>query len=420
MDSCCGRNSYNHNMVVRTSMRLIILYIHPHGILIDCPRINFAMDTITVLIIDKNILVRRAITTILQQCEEFRVFWLNDEFDTVETVILDTGPDIVLLSIDNIEGGGLDILQKVKTKFSNIPVVVISPRNQEGAKAAITALRLGAIDFITKPESGNLILFAERHLKKRLEPLLNAIYKMKEHKNMDNIMLESLTQPQKSFEDFREGDKDQQSIGITVMGGCTGGVQSLFSIVSKLPKDLAIPVVVVQHLPRIYTEYLATCLDAFCQIPVREVQNDEKLEAGTVYIAPGGYQCEITQTTSGVVASVHRGPRENNMRPSIDVLFRSAAKIFGNKTLGVLLSGCGSDGLGGAEEIKKHSGQIIVQDPRSSIAPELPLSAITKGLTKTYFNPQHIAQHVIRYSNPDNVEQHETQEKDAIKTQFLF
>jgi two-component system chemotaxis response regulator CheB len=378
------------------------------------------MDTIKVLIIDKNILVRRAITTILQQHKKFRVYWLNDEFDTVEAVIRNKEPDVVLLSIESIEGEGLDILQKIRSIFSNLPVVVVSPRNNEGAKAVITALRLGAIDFITKPESKNLILFAERHLKKRLEPLITAIYEMKQRKNLDNLMLESLTQPQRSFEEITPDISDQQPIEVVVMGGCTGGVQALFSILSSLPKDLAMPVVVVQHLPRTYTEYLATCLDAFCQIPVREVQDGDKLTAGTVYIAPGGYQCEITQSVSDVVASVYRGPRENDMRPSIDVLFRSVAKIYGTKTLGILLSGCGYDGLAGAEEIKKHSGQIIVQDPRSSIAPNLPLSAISQGLTKTYFPPQNIAQQITKYSSLTDSDYYNPQEKDVINANFLF
>lgn len=373
------------------------------------------------LIIDKNILVRRAITTILKEKEEFRVFWLNDEFDTVETVIRNILPDIVLLSIDNIEGEGLDMLQKVQTTFSNLPIIVVSPRNKEGAKAAITALRLGAIDFITKPESKNLILFAERHLKKRLDPLLKAVYKMKEHPNMDKMMLESLTQPQKSFGDLSTAVKGQQSIKVAVMGGCTGGVRALFSILSKLPSNFAIPVVVVQHLPRTFTKYLASCLDAYCNVPVREVQNGESLEDGTVYIAPGGYQCEISQSVpNNIEASVYRGPRENNMRPSIDVLFRSAAKLNGNKILGVLLSGCGSDGLRGVEEIKKHSGQVIVQDPRSSIAPELALSAISQGITKTYYTPQGIAQQLLKYSNIDKRVGYNSQEKDAINTNFLF
>ncbi len=378
------------------------------------------MDAIKVLIIDKNILVRRAITTILQQHEKFGVYWLSDEFETVETVIRNKEPDVVLLSIESIEGKGLDMLQRIRSSFSNLPVIVISPRNNEGAKAAITALRLGAVDFITKPESKNLILFAEQHFKKRLEPLITAIHKTKLQKNVDDLMLESLTRPQKSFEEITPNISEHQSIEVVVMGGCTGGVKVLFSIFSRLPKDLAVPVVVVQHLPRTYTEYLATCLDAFCSIPVREVQDGDTLESGTVYIAPGGYQCEIVKSVSDITASVYRGPRENNMRPSIDVLFRSAAKIYGNKTLGVLLSGCGCDGLSGAEEIKKHGGQIIVQDPRSSIAPHLPLSAISQGLTKIYYPPKDIAQQLIIYSSLIGSGNYNPQQKDVLNTNFLF
>jgi two-component system chemotaxis response regulator CheB len=378
------------------------------------------METIKVLIIDKNILVRRAITTILQKQKQFHVFWLHEDFNNVEAMVRSKQPDIVLLSIDNIEDEGLDILQKINAEFNSLPVIVISPRNEEGARAAITALRLGATDFITKPDSKNLILFAERHLKKRLDPLLNAVYKIRERQDMDHLMLETLTQPQKSFGNLNTDKIDQHPAEIVVMGGCTGGVQALFSILNQLPEDLAMPVVVVQHLPRTYTGYLATCLDSYCNIAVREAQNGDKLEAGAVYIVPGGYQCEVKQSTEGIVALVHRGPRENNMRPSIDVLFRSAAKIYGSKALGILLSGCGIDGLSGAEQIKKHSGQIIVQDPRSSIAPDLALSAISRGLTKTYCTPQNIAQQIIKYSSLVSSDYYERQEKDVINTNFLF
>lgn len=354
------------------------------------------MDHIKVLIVEENILVRRALTTVLQKYDNFRVSWMDETPDKLISVVQERHPDIVLLSINSLDSNGLKLLQQLQSKFKKLPVIVVSPRSKEGAKAAITALRLGAVDFITKPEQKNLILFAERHLEKRLGPLLKSIYQIKKHTDLDKKMLDSLTEPQKSFENFHSVVVDSHKMEVVVIGGCTGGVPSLFSILSNLPSDFNVPVLVVQHLPRIYTEYLVEILDSFCDITVKKAEDGEPLSGGTVYIAPGGYQSEIIYSEHTPVISIYRGLRENNMRPSIDVLFRSASRVFGDRTLAVLLSGCGYDGLAGAAEVINHKGQLLVQDPQTAIAPELPLTAIRKGLTKEYYSPQQLVVQILQ------------------------
>lgn len=377
------------------------------------------MEKINVLIIDENILVRRAITTILQKHEQFQVFWINDAFEHLVEAVEAQKPDIILLSVENLNSDGLEYLQLLQSKFNNLPIIVISPRSNDGAKAAITALRLGAVDFITKPEHKNLILFAERHLEKRLGPLLTSIHKIHQRSNLDKEMLESLAYPQKSFEDFSAPPVENNDVEIITIGGCTGGIEALFSVLGNLPADISVPLVIVQHLPRTYTSCLAKMLDAFCDLNVKEVQNGEKLMGGKAYIAPGGFQCEISHSGQYPLASIYRGLRENNMRPSIDVLFRSASKYFGEKTLGILLSGCGYDGLSGASEIRKHNGQFIVQDPRTAIASELPLSAIKNGLTKEYYAPKKLAAEILkrtRYSNEKKI----LSEKETVNSSYLI
>lgn len=124
------------------------------------------MNPIKVLIIDRNILVRRAISNILQKSDDFEVCWIADESSKIEAVVKDNQPDVILLSIDDMQSDGFTILSMLRLKFSELPVLIISPRSDEGAEAAINALRMGAVDFITKPAHKNLILFADRHLKK--------------------------------------------------------------------------------------------------------------------------------------------------------------------------------------------------------------------------------------------------------------
>lgn len=358
------------------------------------------MDPTKVLIIDQHILVRRALTNILRKNDTFDVGWIADESPEVEAVIQDYNPDVVLLNIDDMQSDGFTILSMLRLKYPDLPIVVISPRNDHGAEAAINALRLGAVDFVTKPAHKNLILFAERHLEKRLPSLIKAAKNIHNRQHISEETLESFIHPQKTFEQIGEGEHTNKQAKIVVIGGCTGGAQALFTLVRALPKDLPVPVVVVQHLPRIYTKYLAAKLDSISDIRVREVEDRVLLDGGDVWIAPGGFQCEVTQSGYQTSLNTHRGLRENNMRPSIDILFRSAAQTYGSQTLGILLSGCGNDGLVGAEEIRKNEGQIIVQDPRSALAPELPFSAIKKGLSREFYSPGKLAEEIVRRVQP--------------------
>jgi len=356
------------------------------------------MSPIKVLIIDPNILVRRAITNVLREYGDFNIFWLAEEFDKVEATIKQQHPDVVLLGVDSMESKGLTILSRLRSRFPDLPVLVISPRTDEGAEAVITALRIGAIDFISKPEHENLILFAEGHLQKRLAPLVKAAKRIREGFNINQEMIESLVQPQTSFDQLGSDCLPKTTAEMVVIGGCTGGTQALFSLVSELPANTPAPIIIVQHLPQIYTKFLASKLDSISKLSVREVQNDIIPEKGEIWIAPGGYQCEVIKNGYRNQLNIHRGIRENTMRPSIDILFRSAAHAYRQKTLGVLLSGCGHDGIAGIEEIRKQGGQVIVQDPRTAIAPELPLLAIRNGYTRDYFSPKELAAEIVRRS----------------------
>lgn len=354
------------------------------------------MNPIRVLIIDDNILVRRAVTSILKKHDNIDVLWSTGEAIDVNDIMYQHQPDVVLLSIENMESKGLTLLSNFRSKFPSLPIVVISPRSQGGGEAAITALRLGAVDFVTKPFHKNLILFAERHLEKRLEPLIRAASKMHEHRNLSEEILQSIIHPQKIFEHLTEDKQKQESVELVVIGGCTGGAKSLFTILAALPENLSAPIVIVQHLPRIYTKILAEKLDAVSHLMVREAKNGVSLQDGDVWIAPGGFHSEIAQSGYQHTINTHRGLRENNMRPSIDILFRSAAKVYAEKTLGIILSGCGCDGLAGCEEIKRSGGQIMVQDPQTAIAPELPLSMIRNGLTREYYAPEDLAFQIVK------------------------
>lgn len=354
------------------------------------------MRSINVLIIDSNILVRRAVTNILEKHEIFDVFWVPGISENVEQIISESKPDVLLLSIENMESDGLTLLNTIRKNYPKMAVIALTPRSKEGGEAALTALRLGAIDFVTIPHHKNLILFAERHLKKRLAPMIQAANKFYKQKDLDEETLKSFINTQKEIQHLIGEQQTTETAEIIVMGGCTGGPQGLFSLLPNLPGDLRVPIVIVQHFPRIYTKILAEKLNAFSNLNVRETQNGVNLREGDVWLASGGYHSEISLSGYSPIITTHRGLRENNNRPSIDVLFRSASKVYGDKTLGILLSGSGPDGVAGAEEIRKQGGQLIVQDPRTTIVPEMPLTAIKRGLAREYYATDELAHQIVQ------------------------
>lgn len=354
------------------------------------------MERTKVLVIDQNVLSRRAIVSTLQRKDSFTVIWDSGGTQHLKHYITKIRPDIVLLKIESSDE--LLLLNMIRITFPALAVIVVSPRTEEGADAAIAALRNGAVDVITVPRHRNIILFAEQHLRKRLFSIVMTAKSSYKGQSISEEILNSLVHPQKSFEHFIREHHTLPSPEMVVIGGCTGGPKALFSLIKNLPSNLRVPVVVVQHFPKTFTRILAEKLDEDSEVNVREAYDGADASPGTVWIAPGGYHCEIDWAGKPGL-NIHRGPHENNVRPCIDMLFRSAVRTYTNKVLGVLISGSGIDGIAGAEEIRRAGGQIMVQDPETAVAPDLPLSIIKNGLTRKYYSPGELANQIVDYTS---------------------
>lgn len=223
------------------------------------------------------------------------------------------------------------------------------------------------------------MLFAEHHFRKRLLPLIDEIALRKYENDILNDFQQELRQ---AVTQLVPGESAYNQFSVLVIGGCTGGPAALFKIFEHLNSDLSVPVVLVQHCPKIYTRELAKELHKSTDISVREAYNEAELKPGVAWIAPGGYHLEIQQEGKRPVLKVHKGLRINGVRPSIDVLFRSASRLYGERVLGIVLSGSGADGLGGAESIQNNGGTILVQDPKTALAGSLPKAVLQKDITK--------------------------------------
>jgi len=331
---------------------------------------------IRVVIVDKKVVVRRAIARILRKDPVFEILCTANHLAEIEELVAQKQPDAVLLEVGNNLDEELVTIASLKINHPQLPVMVLSPLTKDGALAVFEALKYGAIEYVTKPVTLNNILYAENHFQKRLISILKMIV---------NSGINGTQTEQEKDEEFVSSedtiDIPVQPVEGIVMGGCTGAVRALYSIIPGFKKDFSIPIVIAQHMPKIYTEVFADQLDKRANIKVREAFSGAKLKPGTAWILPGGFQGIISRADGSLVLDIFRGPRENKCRPSIDVLFRSASEILGPSAIGLILSGGGVDGVSGARYMYGSGGKVLLQDENTSQIWELGKKIIQSGYT---------------------------------------
>jgi two-component system chemotaxis response regulator CheB len=323
----------------------------------------------TVLIIDSRVLVRRMLSQILR--DEANVSNLitmdNTRNDQTLVEIENLQPDLIFVGMETVHSKELWLIKSILNMYPKIPVVLLTSLTPQGAWAALSGLKLGAVEYITIPDSTQGVVLARKHFRKRLIPLIKALPKI----NMGAHQRKQVTITQTSTVTTQRKFKQKEAVELVVVSGCMGGVRSLYDLISSI-SEISVPVIIVQHMPKIYTRQLAADLDVITPLNVREAEENSILLPGQVYVAPGGYHTVLKNNGRRNIIKMHRGAREMKYRPSIDVLLRSAVNMYQDRVLGVFLSGGGKDGILGAEEVLAAGGEILVQSRKSSSLWDLP------------------------------------------------
>jgi two-component system chemotaxis response regulator CheB len=297
-------------------------------------------------------------------------------------------PDVLILDLEMPILNGIETLKALaESKLRPKVTVVFAGQSRDGADLTMEAMRLGAIDFITKPSAGSLTA-GQRAIREVLIPQIEAL---------------ALTQCRKSIETDKKIEP-KVDVATTVTRGCknivaigvsTGGPQALMQIVQELPDKLAVPIVVVQHMPPVFTERLASRLNELTKLTVKEAQDLEPVVSDTIYIAPGGRHMIVTVKGSGRVISIIDTPPVNSCRPSVDVLFESIAKAYGGNALGIVLTGIGRDGTDGARLLREQGSPIIAQDEATSTVFGMPKTVIEAGLANEIVGLDDVALRIV-------------------------
>lgn len=342
------------------------------------------MKKIRVLVVDDAVVMRRLLSEVVQRDPLLELAGTSPNGRIALQKLNQINPDVITLDVEMPELDGLATLREIRRTHPRLPVIMLSLVTQRGAAATLEALTAGASDYVTKPaESGNLAESIAR-LEADLLPKIHAHCRR----------AEPMSGPAATASSGRGGVRPVELICV---GISTGGPNALADLFRQLQTPLPVPMVIVQHMPPMFTRLLAERLDGIRgAFRCREVADGEKLETGWAYVAPGGRHLSVSRAAAGhFVACLGDGPPENSCRPAVDVLFRTAAAT-GAGLLGVVMTGMGQDGLRGCREIAARSGQILVQDERSSVVWGMPGAVAQAGLAHAILPLEQLGAEITR------------------------
>jgi two-component system chemotaxis response regulator CheB len=323
---------------------------------------------VRVLVVDDSALMRKLIPQILQTDSSIQVVGTAMDGNFGLKKIEETKPQVVTLDLDMPGMGGLDMLKEIMARH-RLPVIVVSSHSTQGASVTLQALSMGAFDFVAKPSdvSANMPEIARE---------LIAKIKAAVHSKRVRMAL-----PLESTKDhFKTApDSHTRASRVVAIGISTGGPQALQYLLPQLPKNFPGTILIVQHMPEGFTEMFSRRLEEICSITVKEAQSGDLLLAGRALICPGNRHMKVRRLAMGDVAVLSDEPRVNGHRPSVDVLFKSVAEEFGEKSIAVIMTGMGEDGAQGLGLVRTAGGMTIAQSEESCVVYGMPKAAIERG-----------------------------------------
>ena len=333
-----------------------------------------AKPKIRVLIVDDSAVVRRTLQDVLSRDPAIEVMGTAcDPFVAAERMSVEA-PDVITLDIEMPRMDGLTFLQKIMREHP-LPVIICSSLAESGAQSTLRALEYGAVDIIAKPRLGTKQFLEESAVLLCQAVKAAAIARLRAPGNGSRV------EPKLSADAIlprSTGSMLETTEKVIVVGASTGGTEALRALLEVLPPD-APGIVIVQHMPEVFTRAFANRLDGLCQISVKEADSNDTVLRGRALIAPGNRHLLLKRSGARYYVEIKEGPLVNRHRPSVDVLFRSAARYAGRNAVGVILTGMGDDGAQGMLEMKQAGAATIAQDEATCVVFGMPNEAIKRG-----------------------------------------
>ena len=351
-------------------------------------------NKIKVLVVDDSALIRNVMKEIIDREKDMMCVGAAPDPIVAREMIKSLNPDVLTLDVEMPKMDGLDFLERLM-RLRPMPVVMVSTLTERGSDITFRALELGAVDFVSKPKM-DIARGMEEYAAEITDKIRAAAQShVRARKNVAPMVVqEKLTAdailPSSAPGRFASTEK------LIIIGASTGGTEAIKEVLTRLPADVP-GILVTQHMPENFTKSFADRLNSLCKISVKEAEHNERILPGHAYIAPGHSHLLLKRSGANYMTELSQGPPVNRHRPSVDVLFRSAANVAGANAMGIILTGMGKDGAQGMLEMKQAGSFTIAQDEASCVVFGMPREAIAMGGAAEVLPLQNVARRTLEY-----------------------
>lgn len=356
------------------------------------------MSKIKLMIVDDAVVVRHILKDTLSKDTELEIAGVATDGQDALDKLDDVDPDVVILDIEMPRKSGLETLPEIKKRKPHVAVIMFSTLTSRGASATLDALSAGADEYVTKPSNTGSMVQAIERIREELIPKIKGLAARKPVRNRPAVPSRTrvtAAPPRTAVAPVAQVRRPTTRPQILAIAVSTGGPNALAELIPQLPADLAVPVVIVQHIPPVFSKALADRLHIKSPLAVAEGEAGAQIQPGQVWIAPGDFHMTVERHGPSHHLALNQAAPENSCRPAADVLFRSVASVYGAATLGLVLTGMGYDGKKGAEEIVRAGGRVIAQDEASSVVWGMPGAVAQAGIAEEVLPLDKIAQAIV-------------------------
>jgi two-component system chemotaxis response regulator CheB len=357
--------------------------------------VQSCMKKAKVLVVDDAMLIRRMVTDVLAADASIEVVGEAANGRIALQKIAQLNPDLVTLDVEMPEMNGLQTLKEIRRTHPRLPVIMFSAVTERGAADTLEALHYGASDYVTKPAGAAGRATAQQRIREDLVPKIKSLCRLAGVSPL--IGARPATGVRSAPRPFT-----LRPLGATIAADVvavslsTGGPAALAAILAKLPFDFRAPILVVPHMPQMFTRFFAERLSGQTSLAVVEASDGQTVQPGVVYVAPGDFHLTVRKDAGAAVLVLDQRPPEHSHRPAADVLFRSVAAAYGPRALALVLTGMGQDGLRGCEHIADAGGRVLAQDEATSVVWEMPGLVARAGLADAVLPIAEMADELLR------------------------
>ncbi|MGA3240108.1 MAG: chemotaxis response regulator protein-glutamate methylesterase [Bryobacteraceae bacterium] len=353
-------------------------------------------ERIRVLVVDDSVVIRRLVTHALEEDPLLEVVGVAANGLIALQRIPQLNPDVLTLDIEMPEMDGLETLRRVRREYPQLRVIMFSTLTDRGAAVTLEALTLGADDYVTKASNEGSLDRSMARLREDLVPKIKQFFHVPGQTRAAAVPapVDIQAPPTRSSAPILRATKVWPKV--LVIGVSTGGPAALGAILPELPAGYRLPVLVVQHMPPLFTRFLAERLHSLCRLPVAEAAHGDLVESGKILIAPGDFHLKVASSGGRVRVCLDQSPQLNSCRPAVDALFTSVGEVYGGAVIAVILTGMGQDGLRGAEILQAQGASVLAQDEASSVVWGMPGAVANAGIADRVLPLDQVVPEILR------------------------